>query len=364
MNNPFTPNFGQVPMYLAGRQDVISEMTNVFKGDLNSPNLCSLFTGARGTGKTALLSLLAQEASSMGWISVSSTGVKGFLEDLYEQVVRNTSQLLEPKSKTRIKSVSVGQLVGIELEKEGDTNLNWRSRMTNVLEVLKERGVGLLIAVDEVDPCLEETVKLVTTYQQFIGEGFAVSLLMAGLPHRVSSLLNGKSISFLRRANIVKLGRIEDFEVRDALVNTVEDTGGKIENGALDLAVNAIEGFPFMMQLVGYYSWNATAAGLIDESAVTEGIDKARAAFRTRVLDATLNDLTDREIEFLKAMTSDESFSKTVDLAKRLSMSSGNVSTYKKRLLEQGVIEEPRRGIVRFALPHLREYLPEYAEFL
>lgn len=45
------------------------------------------------------------------------------------------------------------------------------------------------------------------------------------------------------------------------------------------------------------------------------------------------------------------------DLKERLGKPSSHVSTYKKRLLEAGAIEETRRGVLRFALPGLREYL-------
>ena len=43
---------------------------------------------------------------------------------------------------------------------------------------------------------------------------------------------------------------------------TIEDSGKRIEERALDQAVRTIGGFPFMMQLVGYRSWQE--AGLKD----------------------------------------------------------------------------------------------------
>jgi len=51
------------------------------------------------------------------------------------------------------------------------------------------------------------------------------------------------------------------------------------------------------------------------------------------------------------------------DVGARTGMSSGNVSTYKKRLLERGVIDEVGRGSFRFALPFMREYLQERFDF-
>lgn len=360
MKNPFTPSFGQVPLQMAGRAQIIDKIQRAFDNGLGDPNLCSIFTGARGTGKTALLHLLANQAEGAGWISVSVTSVSGMLEDIYEQTLRKTKHLIESKSSTHVKSVSVGDILGVELERERQPHFNWRSRMSDVLDSLAELEVGLLITVDEVDPELDEIVQLVTVYQHFVGENRNVSLLMAGLPHRVSSLLNGRSISFLRRANRVKLGRINDADVKLAFAQTAEIGKKEATEEALKLATSAIDGFPFMLQLVGYYSWDFASAECIEACDVERGAQTAKDDMKERILRATLDELSDRDLDFLNAMLQDEKSSRTAEIASRIGMTTGNVSTYKKRLLEQGVIEESRRGEVKFALPFLREYLPEY----
>ena len=45
------------------------------------------FPGARGTGKTALLSLMASEAESQGWITARTTAAEGMLEDVLDQAL-------------------------------------------------------------------------------------------------------------------------------------------------------------------------------------------------------------------------------------------------------------------------------------
>ena len=45
----------------------------------------------------------------------------------------------------------------------------------------------MLFTVDEVDPTLDEMVQLAAFYQHFVREGRKVALLMAGLPHNISS---------------------------------------------------------------------------------------------------------------------------------------------------------------------------------
>lgn len=360
VRNPFTPNFGQIPTQMAGRALVIDEMRDAFDNGLGDPNLCTLFKGARGTGKTALLRQLAQMAEQGGWISVSATAVPGMLEDIYEQTVRKTAHLVG-ESAPRLKALSVGQLFGVEWENAADGKLNWRSRMTAILEALAEHETGLLITVDELDPTLDEVVQLAVIYQHFVGENRKVSLLMAGLPYRVSGLVSGKSTSFLRRANQVSLGRIADEEVADSLRQTAFLGGKAVEDDVLAEGVKAIQGFPFMLQLVGYRSWRAAGdSGAIDAEAMARGVELARMDMRDRVLRATLDELSPRDLDVLEAMLADEGASSLEALAERTGMTTGNASTYKKRLLEQGVVDVAPRNELRFALPYLREYLPEY----
>lgn len=63
--NPFTPTFGAVPIYLAGRQRVLENMRQAFADRYGNPNLSTILIGARGTGKTALMSCIRDEALAL-----------------------------------------------------------------------------------------------------------------------------------------------------------------------------------------------------------------------------------------------------------------------------------------------------------
>ena len=64
IGSPFTPTFGRMPAVIAGRHDLIYELGTALESHGSDPNLCSLFTGARGVGKTVLLSYLASRAEA------------------------------------------------------------------------------------------------------------------------------------------------------------------------------------------------------------------------------------------------------------------------------------------------------------
>ncbi len=358
--NPFTPSFGKVPPLMAGRAELFDEMMVAFEDGSGNPNLSAIFAGPRGTGKTALLFALARQASSQGWVTASVSAVPGMLDDILERARDAAAQFVDEGSSVRLTGVSAGQLVGLEWERGRTEEGNWRSRMVRLLDVLAERDIGLLITVDEVNPDIDEMVQLASVYQHFVGEDRKVALLMAGLPGKVSSLVSNESVSFLRRASRWNLGRIPDGDVADALRATVEEGGRLIGGEALEEAVAAIDGFPYMMQLVGFRMWaQHPAERTIDLLDVRQGIEAASRDFRERVLDATFYDLSQGDLRLLEAMLQDARESRLSELADRMGEGSNYVSTYKRRLVEQGVIGERGRSMVAFELPGLREYLRE-----
>ena len=262
----------------------------------------------------------------------------------------------------RVHSVAkeVAAVGSLSFESSEPEKTNWRYRMTDMLDELKKNDTGLVVTVDEIDPSLDELVELAAVFQHFVLEGYKVSLLMAGLTHNVSTLLGNKTVSFLRRAQHYKLGRIKDYDVKDALWRTVGENGREIADEALDLAVKGIDGFPFLMQLVGYRSWDVSdEARVISENDVARGIDLAKAELEDRILDATYRELSPEDIRFLAAMSEDEKDSKVSDLVKRLDRSPAQVSQYRRRLIDAGIIGERTRGVIGFDLPYFKEFLTE-----
>ncbi len=354
--NPFTPIFGKVPAYMAGRQFVIDEMIQAFEGAGSDPNLCSIFVGARGTGKTALLTYLGYRAQQSGWIVADTTASAGMLDDILQRVKESASHLIPAEQSRKATGIGIASLGSIPWENVS-SSANWRTKMNAIFKQLEETQTGIAITVDEIDASLPEMVELVTTYQHFVREGKKVSLLMAGLPYRVSALLSGKSTSFLRRAARHNLGSIPNYEVIEAFRLTVEDGGKQIDDDALELACEAVDGFPFMFQLVGYRSWNASRQSAnITAAHVRQGVKVAQEEFEDRVLEATCAELSKGDMLFLRAMNSDGPTSRA-DVMARTGKKSSWVSTYKKRLLEAGVIDEPETGAFKFALPGMAEYL-------
>ena len=357
LENPFTPSFGEVPAHLAGRQQIIRDLDRAFLSQRRRPELTSIFSGARGTGKTALMSSLATRAESHGWIAVKTTALPGMLEEIEFGAKRAAAHLIDSSKRFEVTGLGIAPLGSIEVDRVHDAS-TWRYRMSDIIDQLNKAGTGLLVTVDEVDPTLDEMIQLAATYQHFVTDGKRVALLMAGLPNNVSTLLNHKTVSFLRRAQQYHLGRIADYDVREALIRTIQENDRLADAGGIDRAVRSISGFPFLLQLVGYRAWDLTSDSKeISSRDFDLGIKIARDEMDDRILAATYRELTAEDKRFLIAMLDDEEESTTADLVERLKRSPQQVSRYRRRMIDAGIIGERGRGIVAFELPFFRDYL-------
>ncbi len=356
MRNPFTPAFGTVPFVLAGREDLLRNMRMAFSDGPGNPNLSTILIGARGTGKTVCMSCIGDEALESGWLTVRTSAKTGMLEDIYEQTVRVSKGFLQPNA-AQVTSVSIGPVSAAWAAPEHREG-NWRSRMSDVLDALADRGVGLLITVDEVRASVPEMVELASVFQLFVVERRRVSLVMAGLPYHVHQLLNDESVSFLRRSMQHQLGRISATDVRHALDITFDQAGKPIDEGALDLCTTATEGFAYMLQLVGYHTWNEARGSSVLSEDAKRGIQLAHRDMEEHIFRATYRELSDMDIAFLEAMLDDPHESRLAHISSRMGVKSNYATKYKSRLLAQGVIgERGRNNVLGFDIPGFRDFL-------
>ncbi|MBQ9014835.1 MAG: ATP-binding protein [Firmicutes bacterium] len=363
MSNPFTPTFGIVPPYLAGRDQTLARMRTAFQEWKGNPNLSTILIGPRGSGKTAMLSCISDIAREHGWLVADTVARTGMLEDILQRASDSAAEHIDASEKKQLTGLTIGNIFGLSWSADEKVRLNWRSRIGQLLKALNQRGIGLLITVDEVRADVDEMIQLASVYQLLIRDGYKVSLVMAGLPAHVSDLVTNDNVSFLRRSRQNYLGRIPDSDIRCAFLKTVESGGKSIDPQALDLAVTASDGFAYMMQLVGYQMWEmAGAASQIGQREAVQGIQYAEEDFRQGVLKSTYQELSDGDIRFLEAMLQDPEVSILSDISGRLGRSTGYASTYKKRLLQAGIIEETARSRFRFCLPGFRDYLKELHE--
>lgn len=186
-----------------------------------------------------------------------------------------------------------------------------------------------------------------------------IGLIFAGLPSAVSDLLNEGVATFLRRADRINLHEAAIAEVTASYGELFSQGDISISPDLINQAAEATEGYPFLIQLVGYYLWlEADKAGwTLGETSVQRGIAAAQRRNTFVVVESALSDISDRDREFLDAMAAQDGPSAAGQIGAILKAKPNVISKYRNRLIAAGLIESAGYGKVDFAIPGLRQYL-------
>lgn len=357
----FSPSFGNRPAYLVGREPIIKTFVEGLESRPGDRNRSLVLLGQRGSGKTVLLWELADRARELGYVVATPTAVsEGMLARIVEKVQDDGERFVGERG-THLSGGSLGALgfsFGLEFTREVEETKSFAYKLTKLARALTKNGHGTLVLVDELQANSEEVRQLVTVYQELVGEGLNVAIVMAGLPSAVSATLNDRVLTFLNRARKVSLPPLSVGEVDGFFARAFAELGVKLSLEERMRAARAAEGSPYLLQLIGHnIVLHANDEGQLPEGTVDEAVAAAIEDFESDVCHTTLVALSQRDVDFLRAMTPDEDASRISEVAERLDVTYDYAQKYRRRLIDSGVIRAAGRGLMEFAVPFLRDYL-------
>ena len=368
MANPFTPSFGVSPPLLVGRSALLASFSEALEDGPGAPGRATLYTGARGTGKTVMLNEVEDLATRRGWLVASETATPGFVDRLVGGRLSSLLNEVDPgATTTRLKGVTAPMGLGGATWESTDhhpLSPELRGQLTQLCALLEATGAGLLLTLDEIHRHqVDELRLLAATLQHLFREGAAVAFVGAGLSSSVSTVLNDEVLTFLRRADRHVLGPVAMEDVATAIIEPIEASGRSIGAAEADRAAEATNGYAFMIQLVGYHVWRQhPGARRVTARDVDAGLAAAHGRLGALVHGPTIAALSNVDRRFLLAMAQDEGPSSMGEIATRLGVSANYASQYRLRLIEADVVEAVGHGRVDFVTPHLRDYLREHDE--
>jgi len=363
--SPFRPSFGTNPPLVAGRDDIIDEVADALDDGPGAAGRACLFTGNRGIGKTVMLNEVEVVARERGWLVISETATPGLVDRLTTEGLPALATLLtQERPRRRISGVSLpANLGGLEFDlPDGAGPGGLRHQVTALANALQEHGTGLLITVDEVHAraARGDVEQLAAVVQHAFREDLDVAFAAAGLPAAVQDLLSADVSTFLRRARRFVLAPLAPVAVEEALRVPIVQAGRTISADALGAAAQATFGYPYLVQVMGDQIWRQRPDHLeISMDDVTAGIRDGVRQAAASLHEPAINDLSDADREFVKAMVVDDGESAIADIERRLGRTHSWVSRYRGRLLVSGVVEPSRRGYLRFTIPYMREFLAD-----
>lgn len=372
MPNPFKPTAGKMPPILIGRQSIIDDFKEGLENGAGAPGRLMLITGQRGYGKTVMLTELGRVAKAAGWEVISETASEGMCDRL-------ASALVRPGMKLRGVNVqpSIG-VPGILNASLGGASFSVDQIALTLREVVNQRlakmprGKGIVFTIDEAQAAsMADMVALATTIQHVIrdedmrdvsdSDKHGVAFVFAALPSLMDELLHERVLTFLRRSVQHDLGLVAYPDVRSAYIEVVREGGLAIDSEVAELAAEASDGYPYMIQLVGYYMWRAAevrGSKEIEEADVIQGKKDALVLFDDAVCAPLFDGLTAAQKLFVKAVAKEAPQpAKVSEIANRAHRSASWVSKYRASLIKERVVESAGYGLVRLSASHLAEYV-------
>lgn len=368
MANPFHASFGVSPPLLVGRESVLDEFTEALEDGPGAAGRATLYTGARGAGKTVMLNAVEDLARQQGWLVISETATPGFLDRITRQHLPAILTDFDPAAvRRRLTGVSAPMNIGrLEWDTENRhiAQTGLRNQLQLLTDLLAEHGTGLLITLDEIHQNqIAELRQLAATVQHAFREDRELAFVGAGLAASVSDVVNDEVLTFLRRAERHTLGSVPRRDVERGFREPIEAAGRTLDDDALTAMVDATSGYPFLLQLIGAQTWRLhPQQQRITLADAEKGIQRAQRRMGSLIHEPALQTTSDIDKSFLQAMAIDDGPSSMADIRRRLDVDVNYASQYRLRLIAAELIHATRRGYVDFSLPYLREHLRDQAD--
>lgn len=382
--NPYTPNAGAPPRYLAGRRAEVDDFRTLLRRlGRGYTEQSVIVTGLRGVGKTVLLGQYQRIADEEDWVAVDAEVSKNTpfgpqMANLARRALLQTSPRARWGARARaaagvLKSFSLtvqpdGSLTtGLDVDPEagradsGSLNDDLADVFQAVGEAAKERSRGVVFLFDEVQFLSRgELEALIGAVHRTVQRQLPITFAGAGLPQLPG--LAGEAKSYAERLfKFPVIGELPADAAADALVEPARAEGVEYEQTAVDLVVEYTEGYPYLLQECGRASWNLAPGPIITEQDVRQSqvlveAELDESFFRTRVQRSA-----PEELRYMRAMAElGSEAQKAADVADVLQKSSEQVAPLRARLISKGLLFTPRYGYAKFTVPQFDRFMRRY----
>ena len=252
--NPFTPGTGQLPPYLAGRENEQGRFRQILAkiSAGRSPDADIVMYGPRGMGKTVLLNWIrdevektAQDNRPLRTVQASPT-IFPSLNSLWNKLISD-----DWKKKLWPNQIELGT---------GGNKIVWNSTspddddlVSALIEECKE--CPLVLLMDEAHTMEPTFCQALLNISQQARQNAPFLLVLAGTPG-LQYFLTTVNASFVERSHKIGIARLDAQATADAIVKPLNEHGINIDDSTLAPVVEDSQHYPYFIQLWGEALWD------------------------------------------------------------------------------------------------------------
>lgn len=340
--NPFSISFGTEPKELISREEQLSEIEESFLEDTPTSQTY-IITGVRGTGKTISLTKIRKVFEEKeDWITVEINSIGDSLNELASKLYDNPMlHKLFLDAEINLSVLGIGATI-----KNAPPITHINTALERMLKEVKKKNKKVLVCMDEVSST--ENIKLFASeFQILIRYDLPIYLLMTGLPQNIDTLQNEETLTFLYRAPKIYLNKLNLVDI----AISYEDVLNVDKEKAKQLA-KLTNGYAFAYQVLGYLYFKNPE---MEEESLLARYD---SLLNERSYEKIFSELSSKEKKICQIMAKGKT--KIKDIREAAKLSSGEMSTYRRRLSIKGLVDTSTYGTMTFILPRFGEIIEDW----
>lgn len=383
--NPYRPGAGLMPTYLAGRDEDIQNVEEMFHAlTMNIPTPSIVFSGLRGVGKTVLINKLQTIAEEKDifckhieveerndFIPQIAACAQAFLRKVS---AKEKFKHLIQKPLDAIKSLVVSfdpndntfsfSVQERELYKSNSLTQSLTEVFVTIGETAYKTETPICFFIDEIQYMKQsELGSLIAALHRTNQLGYPVMIVGAGLPKIYKMLSEEKSYS--ERLFMYKvIGSLTDEQSRKAIEEPVKKFNVTYTDEAIHQIIKITKGYPFFLQQMCQVVYKNTEDRIIKDFHVKNNINEFFRLLDAGFFKARYERCAESDKKFIFAMVKCGELPCTIsNVAKNLHKNVNSISTTRAQLISKGIIYPIRYKELDFTVPEFDGYIQRLDEY-
>ena len=383
--NPYRPGAGLMPVYIAGRDEDIQNVSQMFDAlTMDIPTQSIIFSGLRGVGKTVLINNLQSIAEEKGifckhieieerndFISQIAECSQAFLRTIS---AKEKFKHLIQKPLEAIKSLVVSfnpedNSFSLSMQdRELYVSNNLTQTLTEVFSTIGETAqkteTPICFFIDEIQYMKQNQLgSLIAALHRVNQLGYPIMIIGAGLPKIYKMLSDEKSYSE-RLFMYKKIDSLTDEQSEKAIEEPAKKFNIIYAHEAINKIVEITKGSPFFIQQLCKIVYDKTNKDVIELSDVENCIDEFLSSLDERFFKSRYERCAESDKKFIFAMVECGELPCTIsNVAHNLNKTVGSISTTRAQLISKGIIYPVRYKELDFTVPEFSGYIQRLEEY-